>query len=686
MSHLSHTDKTDKAPKPAHLSHPKYRADIDGIRAIAVLLVVGFHAFPTRVKGGLIGVDIFFVISGFLISTIIFKNLEHDRFSFIEFYSRRIRRIFPALVLVLVACLTLGWFALLDDELTQLGKHIAGGAGFISNFVLLNESGYFDNDANTKPLLHLWSLGIEEQFYIIWPLLLWAAWKRKVNFLIITCVIAISSLLLNVTTIRNDAIAAFYTPQTRFWELLAGSILAYTTLHFKKYAPNLSLAKASVLKNILSFCGAGLITAGLLTISKESLFPGWLALLPTTGTVLLIAAGSRAWLNRAILSRGLLVGIGLISYPLYLWHWPLLSFSRIIQSGQPAREFRIGVVLLSIVLSWLTWKFIERPLRFGRHSRMKTIALLVAMIFAGTSGFICFYKSGLESRAVVKINPHKRTGWGGGISKHFLINECGITNPDDKKLFAVCRQDSRQTPRFALLGDSKAAAFDDGLFRTSSPEGRWLFIGGNGPKGAPVPVLSDKGIYRQYQELTRVAIETINNQENIETVALVMAARALFRISNSSSIAGLPDSKHYNTALEGLTNATKALIKGGKKIVLVVDNPTLPDPKDCMERKTSSDLLNKIILDKPNEQCLIEINHHLQLSKKYRDLLDAVAAGDPKNIQVFDTLQYLCDSKEGVCRSHKDGHILYSYSDHISDYAAGVIGENLNKFLLKSSK
>jgi peptidoglycan/LPS O-acetylase OafA/YrhL len=151
--------------------HPKYRPDIDGLRAIAVLSVVAFHAFPEWITGGFIGVDIFFVISGYLISTILFENLEKGCFSFVDFYSRRIRRIFPALLLVLTSCYLAGWFTLLADEYMQLGKHMAGGASFLSNFFLWNESGYFDNIADTKPLLHLWSLGIEEQFYIFWPLM-----------------------------------------------------------------------------------------------------------------------------------------------------------------------------------------------------------------------------------------------------------------------------------------------------------------------------------------------------------------------------------------------------------------------------------------------------------------------------------------------------------------------------------
>jgi peptidoglycan/LPS O-acetylase OafA/YrhL len=209
----------------------KYRADIDGLRALAVLSVVGFHAFPSVIGSGFVGVDIFFVISGYLISTIIFENLERGSFSFLDFYARRIRRIFPALILVLLVCYALGWTALLADEFKQLGKHIAGGAGFASNLVLRNESGYFDNAASTKPLLHLWSLGIEEQFYLIWPLLLWLAARLRLNFFICLVGLAAVSFGLNVRKVGSDAVAAFYTPQTRFWELMIGATLAYLMLH-----------------------------------------------------------------------------------------------------------------------------------------------------------------------------------------------------------------------------------------------------------------------------------------------------------------------------------------------------------------------------------------------------------------------------------------------------------------------
>ena len=197
------------------LSHPKYRADIDGLRALAVLSVVIFHAFPTRLVGGFIGVDIFFVISGFLISTIIFGNLRSDSFSYLEFYRRRIRRIFPALVVVLLACLGLGWFGLLAGEYQQVGRHTLGGIGFISNLMLWSEAGYdyFNTASESKPLLHLWSLAIEEQFYIVWPLLLVLLWKRRWNFIGVACGIALVSFCfkdgLNNSLQRKVAIRPF---------------------------------------------------------------------------------------------------------------------------------------------------------------------------------------------------------------------------------------------------------------------------------------------------------------------------------------------------------------------------------------------------------------------------------------------------------------------------------------------
>ena len=280
---------TPTAPETATaltLPHPKYRPDIDGLRAVAILSVVGFHAFPANLVGGFIGVDIFFVISGFLISTIIFSNVEGRSFSLIEFYGRRIRRICPTLVLVMLTCLLAGWFALLAEEYMQLGKHVAGASLFVSNFILWGESGYFDVAAETKPMLHLWSLAIEEQFYIVWPLLTLIAWRMTRRFLLIALVIAVASFAAGINLIATDRTAAFYSPASRFWELMACSVLAYLSLH----RPRLTAQSP----NAQSLVGFAAIAAGLVLVSKSEAFPGWWALLPTLGAFLIIAAGPRA--------------------------------------------------------------------------------------------------------------------------------------------------------------------------------------------------------------------------------------------------------------------------------------------------------------------------------------------------------------------------------------------------------
>lgn len=679
-----------------HLTHPKYRPDIDGLRAVAVLSVVGFHAFPKTVDSGFIGVDIFFVISGFLISSIIFSSLERDSFSFFEFYGRRVRRIFPALIVVLATCFALGWVALLADEYKQLGKHIAGGAGFVSNLVLWGESSYFDNASDTKPLLHLWSLGVEEQFYIVWPLLLWAVWKKRTNTLAIIAAIALVSFVLSASTYRDDSTANFYSPQTRFWELLAGSLLAYFTLH----SPNLFLnARAKLeawlaratgtgpgwvagmsLRDIQSLLGGFMIAIGLAYVSKRH-FPGVGALLPVLGAVLLISAGKQAILNRVVLSNPLLVWFGLISYPLYLWHWPLLSFARIVGSGTPEPAIRVAAVLMAIVLAWLTYRLVEKPLRFGGFGRQKAIALLGTMIVVGSIGFLAYKNDGLEFREVVALNPLANSGADGG-NLGVLVNECGIASGADQRLIGTCSKDSRQEPRFALLGDSKAGAILDGLVRTSGENGRWLFIGGVGEHNAFLPVRSEAGLYTKYQPQTAIALEAVTNNKNIEKVVLVMATRALFRLGTKEHIKGLPRSKHYHTAFQGLSGTLDALTQANKQVVIVVDNPTLLDPKNCLQRVTSVGFVNDMLDTRLPPGCSITIDRHLSLSKQYRELLSSLELNYSGKVKVFDTLKYLCDTDRGICLPSKDGRLMYSYTDHISDYAAGLIGKDLNDFLM----
>jgi peptidoglycan/LPS O-acetylase OafA/YrhL len=377
---------------PHHLSNSKYRADIDGLRALAIVFVVIYHAFPNILPGGFIGVDVFFVISGYLISTIIYEHLEKGDFSFSNFYLRRIKRIFPALLAVLITCFTIGWFTLLADEYKQLGKHIAGGAGFISNLMLWSESGYFDSASHTKPLLHLWSLGVEEQFYFIWPVIIWAAWKFQLNLMAVAICIALISFGMNIYQIHylDNLAATFYLPHTRFWELMAGAILAQYTLNRS--------ALDKPIQNAQSAVGLTLILVGVALINTQSLFPGYWALLPVIGTVLIIHAGPEARINRFLFGHPLLVWIGLISFPLYLWHWPALVFARITAKGVPTASTQMLAILSSLALATITFLLIERPIRFGKYHKTKAMILCLLMAITGFVGFNTYARDGLTFR------------------------------------------------------------------------------------------------------------------------------------------------------------------------------------------------------------------------------------------------------------------------------------------------
>ncbi|HDZ9254276.1 TPA: acyltransferase [Vibrio cholerae] len=405
-----------------------YRSEIDGLRAFAVLSVVAFHAFPSWLKGGFIGVDVFFVISGFLITSHIFEHLDKGQFSFTDFFGRRIRRIFPALILVMACSLAFGWFALLADEFAQLGKHVASGAAFITNFILVDESGYFDNAAETKPMLHLWSLAVEEQFYIVWPLVLWLAWKRKFNLLTITILVAVVSFYLNLRFVKSHPTETFFWPVGRFWELLSGSVLAWLFLYKSDVLSRLKLrvdrflvriihskevdADGSTTSNLMSFFGLLLLAYGVIRINESLSFPSKWALIPVLGAVFIIASGSKAWLNRFFLMNPIAVWFGLISYPLYLWHWPILSFLQIVEGEMPHRDARIIAVLLSVFLAWVTYRFVERPIRFGARRGIKSIALLGLIAILGIIGFWINYNGGVTSNNIkLKYVSEAKDDW-----------------------------------------------------------------------------------------------------------------------------------------------------------------------------------------------------------------------------------------------------------------------------------
>jgi peptidoglycan/LPS O-acetylase OafA/YrhL len=333
-----------------------YRADVDGLRAIAVLAVIAYHAFPSIAPGGFVGVDVFFVISGFLITGIISRGI-----SFADFYARRVRRLFPALLVTLLLSLVAGALFLLEHELVQLGEHVVAATLYVSNFQLFQESGYFDTDAALKPLQHLWSLAVEEQFYLLWPLLL-VVGARRIR-VVIGAVIALSFVANAVLVVENPS-AGFYLPFGRLWELALGGAFAVSNVRLHRHA---------------SIVGVAMVVASCFVVDSDG-FPGIQALLPTVGTAMILNAAA----TPRILANRHSVYVGKISYALYLFHWPLLVFPRIIVDGELSVAARIVAVVTTFVLAALSTRFVEAPLRQG--GRRVVIGLLMIAVALGVLG------------------------------------------------------------------------------------------------------------------------------------------------------------------------------------------------------------------------------------------------------------------------------------------------------------
>lgn len=448
--------------RPSQLAIPAvpltYRPDIDGLRAFAVLVVVGFHAFPAAFPAGFIGVDVFFVISGYLITSIIRADLAGGRFSLAGFYSRRIRRIFPALLLVLGACLAAGWFLLLADEYWELGKHVAAGAGFASNLVLLSESGYFDTVSEKKILLHLWSLAIEEQFYLVWPILLLMLTRLRAAGAAIG-VLILASLALSLHEVHTDRVLAFFSPASRSWELLLGALLAIAEGGRGALLQRLRQRFAEA----LSAVGFLLLILGMVFIRRHSAFPGGWALLPTLGAACVIAAGPGARLNRHLLAARPAVWIGKISYPLYLWHWPLLAFGFVLAAGQPTLTMRWAAVGLAFVAAWITFQFVEKPVRHSRRALL-AVGLAGAMVVVGATGFALLITEGAPDRAVART-PALHPGDIGHAqfmkTMHALPNYCQQYAQFPYQCFQT--QPGMVKPKLAIFGDSHAEHLGLGL-------------------------------------------------------------------------------------------------------------------------------------------------------------------------------------------------------------------------------
>ncbi len=429
-----------------------YRPEVDGLRAIAVLSVVIFHVFPAVLPGGFIGVDIFFVISGYLITRHLLSDFKKDIFSISKFYERRIRRIFPALIIILIVIYIYGFTSAVADSFKQMAKHIIGGVTFSSNILLMFENGYFDSSAELKPLLHLWSLGIEEQFYIFWPLLLYGAYRLKLVFGVLVFSILIS-LGLSIFYTKIDPVFSFYSPLTRGWQLLLGALIAYASSE-----KNLIITKKSS-AFLIDLSGIILIAISLVGFSGGISYPGYWALIPTIGASFLMLPKVGNFIS-SIMAARLMVFFGLISYPLYLWHWLILTIYRLESNSEPDIYYGSVIIAFSILCAFATFYIVERAVRL--KGKVSTLSLLTLMIFVGLLGLNAFSRDGITSR-------HKYLF--GGLSsniedkvKEQRRHTCFLMDEKDSPDYfnSECVNNSSQF-KIVLWGDSHAAAIYPGF-------------------------------------------------------------------------------------------------------------------------------------------------------------------------------------------------------------------------------
>jgi peptidoglycan/LPS O-acetylase OafA/YrhL len=438
---LRSREATDSVARPL-----SYRSDLDGLRAVAVTMVIAYHLAPGALPGGFTGVDVFFVISGYLISYLILAGIERGSFTIAEFYSRRVRRILPALLIVLACCLLIGWFTLMPNEFRWFGKSITWCAPFLANIFFAHVTGYFDPGADYNLLLHLWSLGVEEQFYLLWPILLFVAVRYRLTTPILCAVIAIS-FAFSLWGARHAPVKYFFMPGPRVWELALGALLAVRQMHALA-APRRKLQDVSrqYLARLLSISGIAFILAGALLLNADTALSGVGSVMPVTGALLLIGAGPQAVVNRSLLGSALLVFIGRISYSLYLWHWPLFAFARELWGPELPNTALAAIAALTFVAAYASYRWVELPLRRGAGSRWAVSALLVGLL-----GFAALGNAVSQGRLAGRLSGPAFTAWEAAVTDWKIPNESSI---DKAAPFSVPSLHTAHTATTLFIGDS----------------------------------------------------------------------------------------------------------------------------------------------------------------------------------------------------------------------------------------
>lgn len=656
----------------------KYRPDIDGLRAIAVLSVILFHNDVPGFPGGFVGVDIFFVISGFLITSIILKDIKQEQFSVARFYERRIRRIFPALFPVIAFTLIVGAYLFDASTFSDFGKSIAATTLFSSNILFWRESGYFDAPSLQKPLLHTWSLAVEEQFYIFFPLALVFIHKyQKSRYLLWIGIALAISLGSSIYGVFNFQSATFYLVPQRAWELLAGAVLALGVL---------PIPSKKWLRNLVSVTGLAFIIYSIGAYTEATLFPGYNAIAPVLGACLIIYSHRSDWtptIVSKILSLRPLVFIGLISYSLYLWHWPLVAFTKYLMFRPLNGYEKTGLILAAFAVSVLSWKFIEQPFRktqpfLPEKKQLFTVAATVMIIFTAIGGVI-YLQNGMAwrypeaNREIMDIKNDPQ--WAYFDEYETWLH--GIKNGNIPRV--IGRKDV--IPSFVLWGDSHANALVTALKEKGNEYGvsGYQITHGHCLR----PLLGMCGMYGENYGIDEAAqnqsvIDFIRKHPEIKFVIL---AGAWGQQPQMKDVTGeYKNSESFSVLLRaGLFRTVKSLQDLGKKIVLVYDVPTLteePDRALYIAKRFGSDIV---------------VNNLGQTSEEYESLnQDAITViseiSQQYKIQIIkpEMLFYKKNKNKSIVLN--DGKMLYIDTGHLSTYGSHYVAPAFDELFQRISK
>ena len=640
----------------------QYRAEIDGLRALAVLPVILFHAGFEWFSGGFVGVDVFFVISGYLITTIIISEMAEGKFSIINFYERRARRILPALFFVMAACLPFAWLWLTPNDLKDFGQSLVAVSTFSSNILFWLESGYFDTATELKPLLHTWSLAVEEQYYILFPIFLMLTWRlgNKWVLILLSVVFAIS---LGVAAWATQYAAhpkiisgAFFLLPTRGWELLIGVFAAFYLkyrTHFKSHSVN----------QVLSLLGFGMIIYSIHAFNETTPFPSLYALIPTIGTGLLILCAVPKTLVHNLLSLKFFVGIGLISYSAYLWHQPVLAFARHAVLGIELGVLALIVLIgLSLALGWFSWHFIEKPFRnrkvFVRKDIFSMSALLIAIFI--TIGLIIHFNTGFLDRIPSDLREDKLKRV--ASSCNFKFNE-----PLKLARLAECHAGSA----VFLVGDSHAQALSGAV---SEKLGELGLTATTLSHGGCFPI---KGVSRPKQMQTCLNfIQYLYDEVFIDGHIVVLSTRWRLNIEGT----------RYDNGEGGVE-------LGDSGQVYITERDNNEGLLDFVQQQLSdiaakSDLIvinqiPEVGLNVPNWywRSNSELTHSYLEYKRQNDIINQMLYG-VGSLKVINTEKFVCSELSERCVTRLGSDILYYDDDHPSIHFAELIATEVSEIIM----